>query len=613
MNTNEQKQNSECPSGQFTDQTEFHLGEENNQFGCKQCSIGKASSAGSSICVGCAVGMYGSAAGICSECATKSYQNEKGQTTCKACGTGQMDNGKTTPCSECAVGMYGSTAGVCVECGAGQYQEDQGQLKCTNCPINTYSEATKKSSAADCTKCPNVQITGKTTGANSRFACQCPKTNYYQRVVAGDEDDEDGGDNGDTVQCVECIEGADCSDHNGITLSELVALPGYWRPTKESEIFSKCSIGFSGTDEEKTKLSKERCCPLDPLTNVSLCANITHASFHKDQQCLEGYEGVLCMVCADQYVPQFTGCTQCKGGGQLPLVFLFLCILCIPLFAIVFIILLKSVKPEKIEDAGEQTSDIMGQVKIVITYVQIMSSMPGIMENVPWPSSFVSFSVPFTTMNLNWMGMVGNSWCSLSVPFQEKFLVHMAMPVLVSLTTWLAYVVSNVCGDREKKSYRSAQALKIFLFIVLFIYPGLCTAVFTMFLCKDIAGVKDGLVLVADFNVRCQQGEHVVYGGLGVFFGVLYVFGIPAYILYVLKKNRQHLYDPTSPKHEEGNSCPFFLSQFECCLSSFLFFSSHCSVLLDLFSFSSFFCNVQHSHVQVGWFVFTIRREILVV
>jgi len=78
-----------------------------------------------------------------------------------------------------------------------------------------------------------------------------------------------------------------------------------------------------------------------------------------------------------------------------------------------------------------------------------------------------------------------------------------------------------------------------------------CAVVLWLCQCQTIPGVDDGQVLVADFSLRCAQGEHVMYGGVAFAFMGLYVFGIPLAILMVLKKNRKHLYDVNSPKHEE--------------------------------------------------------------
>ena len=47
------------------------------------------------------------------------------------------------------------------------------------------------------------------------------------------------------------------------------------------------------------------------------------------------------------------------------------------------------IKHEKVETA----ETIFGQIKILISFLQIMSSMPTVMESVPWPEAFLSFSV----------------------------------------------------------------------------------------------------------------------------------------------------------------------------------------------------------------------------
>ena len=69
--------------------------------------------------------------------------------------------------------------------------------------------------------------------------------------------------------------------------------------------------------------------------------------------------------------------------------------------------------------------------------------------------------------------------------------------------------------------------------------------------CKDIPGVNDGGVLVADYSLRCGTGDHFNFAVLGVAFLAIYVLGIPAGIWCLLRKNRQHLHDTNSKKHNE--------------------------------------------------------------
>jgi len=221
--------------------------------------------------------------------------------------------------------------------------------------------------------------------------------------------------------------------------------------------------------------------------------------------------------------------------------------MCVIVCIVMFFILVCNAKEEKVENANSA----FGQLKIILAYLQIMASMPGVMESVPWPEMFVQFSVPFTAVNLNFMGIFAQSSCGLSLRFPQQFIVHMALPIFLVIAAIVAYVMSNICGKKEKKQHRFAQTMKIIILLILLVYPGLCTQVFTMFRCKTIPGVDDGKVLVADFSLRCAQGEHATYSILAFIFGGLYVFGIPFGIFLVLRKNRKHLYDKNSPKHAD--------------------------------------------------------------
>jgi hypothetical protein len=330
-----------------------------------------------------------------------------------------------------------------------------------------------------------------------------------------------------------------------MTVAQLVALPGSWRSDPKSLVFSPCSVGFQGTDEQKQALAEERCCPVNVTTNVSICTNLMFIDAH--EQCKVGFQGALCLVCADGWVPQGGGCIRCSTGSQMTLAFLVEAGLCCGVFVVVFLILVFSVKEEKVETAYS----IFGQVKIAVSYLQIVASMPGVMESVPWPDLFLSFSLPLSAVNFNFLSFVSFSSCGLNLRFPQQFVVQMALPIFLSLACGCAYLLSNICGKSgaSSRQHRSAQALKFLISIVLFCYPSLCTAVFTMFRCKHIPGVRDGAVLMADFSVRCNQGEHVMMAGLAIGCGVVYVLGIPLAVLLVLKKNRAHLYDETSKKH----------------------------------------------------------------
>jgi hypothetical protein len=233
------------------------------------------------------------------------------------------------------LGKFNLIAGEdCLACPVGQYQDGKGQTACLDCGADTYSDELGKASKADCVACSDDKSTGASMGNTKAASCLCRKEDYYQQEDAN---------------CMDCPEGADCSAHDGITVPELVALPGAWRPDPLSVVFSPCSVGFQGTMDEKQRQAEARCCPMNSTTNVSICNNKTFA--HPDEQCQEGFQGALCLVCADGWVPQGDGCVICDGGAQMYLSFLLMLGVSTGVCLVIFIILVKSVKEEKIGNA----------------------------------------------------------------------------------------------------------------------------------------------------------------------------------------------------------------------------------------------------------------------
>jgi hypothetical protein len=70
-----------------------------------------------------------------------------------------------------------------------------------------------------------------------------------------------------------------------------------------------------------------------------------------------------------------------------------------------------------------------------------------------------------------------------------------------------------------------------------------------VFRCKQIVGIPEP-ILEADYAVSCHQGEHLLFSTIALAFLGLYVIGFPLGMFLMLWKNRQHLNNPKSKKHE---------------------------------------------------------------
>ena len=110
---------------------------------------------------------------------------------------------------------------------------------------------------------------------------------------------------------------------------------------------------------------------------------------------------------------------------------------------------------------------------------------------------------------------------------------------------------SGHVSDKEIKiglrKIRWMATVKTLILLILVIYPGLATRVFSILRCQL---VNEVYVLQQDFNVVCYTGEHNMYLILAIAFMIVYIFGIPGMVLFTLWRNRKHLHDESSPKHE---------------------------------------------------------------
>ena len=75
---------------------------------------------------------------------------------------------------------------------------------------------------------------------------------------------------------------------------------------------------------------------------------------------------------------------------------------------------------------------------------------------------------------------------------------------------------------------------KIVVLVILLLFPGLSTKLFSMFKCQSFDGIEDKLLLVQDYSIDCNQGEHITFTLIGVIFLGLYIAGIPLTMFMLL-------------------------------------------------------------------------------
>ena len=75
-------------------------------------------------------------------------------------------------------------------------------------------------------------------------------------------------------------------------------------------------------------------------------------------------------------------------------------------------------------------------------------------------------------------------------------------------------------------------------FIIFVLYPGIGTRIFRLFRCQVVGNSS---YLVADYSIKCWQGDHLSAVYVAIILILIYVIGIPAATVYVLYNRKTSL------------------------------------------------------------------------
>jgi hypothetical protein len=199
--------------------------------------------------------------------------------------------------------------------------------------------------------------------------------------------------------------------------------------------------------------------------------------------------------------------------------------------------------------------------KILIGYMQIMSVMTQSFSSVSWPREFALFSTSMSIVNFDIGFVMPFATCTLSVPFTVKLIIHMATPVAFLLAVVSGTKLAILVNCRGEKSEERAKAQSnigdtIFINLCLLMYPGIATRTFAAFRCFSVGTkkFKVGDFLEHDFEIKCYDSpEHSTLVVLAVVSMIVYVAGVPVFLMYQLWKNRKALHDQEHNEHDMVN------------------------------------------------------------
>ena len=202
----------------------------------------------------------------------------------------------------------------------------------------------------------------------------------------------------------------------------------------------------------------------------------------------------------------------------------------------------------------KKVNKMFGQAKILMSLVQIVASMPFVLTGVHFSPFFKSMANAFGVVTLDVLALTSPFGCEYSVRFFDRLIVHLLLPVACLLSIGLAVATVRACvskSNAHETQMKINQAVsKIIVLIILLIFPGLSTRLFSVFKCQSFPGIEGSIsLLVADYSVNCNEAEYHMFAAVATVFVFVYIAGIPLVMFLLLWTNKKHLHNVDSDKH----------------------------------------------------------------
>jgi len=199
----------------------------------------------------------------------------------------------------------------------------------------------------------------------------------------------------------------------------------------------------------------------------------------------------------------------------------------------------------------EDVQVIIDRVKVLFGWLQIFTTLT-VTFDVPWPIEFREFSLGLNFINLDFSSILSGTACTLSLPYLEKMMVQIGLPIMLLLTVVLARIPAWFLRKKERHKQR-AMMIEIIIGMSLILYPALCSRLFSSLKVITVLGLASathsGDVLSVDYSIEAFGPTHMPYVYLAIVAMVVFVLGIPLGIFIALKSNRQYLYLSNEKHH----------------------------------------------------------------
>ncbi|XP_068723830.1 uncharacterized protein [Montipora capricornis] len=427
--------------------------------------------------------------------------------------------------------------------------------RCTDCPAGGYYSDTAAFVADSCRKCPNGTFVhkNKAPGKNSFDCGACPQ-GTEANLFAG-------------FRACHCREGffrrhmfefcEPCEKQDGFKCEkEAVTLqPGYWwkwenNTNKELyKSFRKVLDGNSPVEiqsiiEYPYSLPRPHKCPI----SESCLGDF-------DSKCDVGYEGPLCAVCSPGYYKQLKTCRECPSKTWM---IAQLSVIAAVTIIITAVVVWRGRKQAKKKQGRSLVDIVLGRLKIVIGFYQVIFGVLEAFAYIKWPDSLSLIGKYSEMLQLN-IFQIAPIHClfpNLKVNAFGRLFAMLGINAAVIILAIIIYGIRKALltrktfqsrGEKVKKISESKQLAYRTVFFFLFVtYLSTCSKTANVLplacrkLCLDENSEKCDTFLKVDFNIKCSSQEFR-RSVIVAYCSMLYIMFLPIAALAVLWRHQRSL------------------------------------------------------------------------
>ncbi len=199
---------------------------------------------------------------------------------------------------------------------------------------------------------------------------------------------------------------------------------------------------------------------------------------------------------------------------------------------------------QEVRNEGNPTRVETQLAKIMVNHMQTLGVAASL--ELRWPEAVSGLFSAF-----DWMSADAQLFafdCELSEDtfgskFFSKIIIVMAFPPAVLLASSLVYKIWSTMYNIKPEIVEKWKMIT-YMVVLFLLHPSLSKIAMTVFSCEELPPDSGRWHLLADRNIMCFKGRHLLWIGIILPVLLLYSMGIPAYLFYLLWQNRDSLKKP---------------------------------------------------------------------